>query len=121
MAARISYLLAGVVGFISLFYTTMATLDGQVRRCRHCCTAVHSAWQGRPTVVAVAYLIGAWCVTLPLSYVFAFTLNMDLEGIWIGLIVGMCTMEVCRVGGWDLIRRVRLRCDHGYHERGRDA
>lgn len=34
-------------------------------------------------------LFAYWVVALPMSYVFAFTLKLDVTGIWIGLLVGL--------------------------------
>ncbi len=57
---------------MALFYASMATLDGQ----------------GRPMIVAVAFLLGAWGLAVPLSYVFGFTVKMGLLGLWYGLSIG---------------------------------
>ena len=34
-------------------------------------------------------LFAYWVIALPMSYVFAFTLNLDVTGVWIGLLVGL--------------------------------
>ena len=42
----------------------------------------------KPGLVAVAYLIGCWCVGVPLAYVLGFTFNHGLLGIWYGMSAG---------------------------------
>jgi Na+-driven multidrug efflux pump len=42
----------------------------------------------RPGAVAVSFFIGAWIVSVPLSYVFGFPLGLDLIGLWYGLTCG---------------------------------
>ncbi len=44
--------------------------------------------KARPTVVAAAFFIGAWCISVPLSYVFCFVLHKDLLGLWYGMTCG---------------------------------
>lgn len=44
--------------------------------------------QARPTVVAVAFFIGAWGISVPLSYVFCFVIHKDLLGLWYGMCCG---------------------------------
>jgi hypothetical protein len=43
-----------------------------------------SLCQARPVHVAVSFLIGAWVVGVPLCYVLAFVVDMDLFGLWLG-------------------------------------
>lgn len=61
-----------VVGFaflsMSLYYATLASLNGQAR----------------PINVAVSFFIGAWCIGVPLCYVLAFVADLGLLGLWIG-------------------------------------
>jgi multidrug resistance protein, MATE family len=45
-----------------------------------------------PTVVT---LVGYWLVALPLAYFFAFTLKLETEGVWIGLLVSLVFVAVC--------------------------
>ncbi len=39
-----------------------------------------------PTAIA---LLAYWVIALPLGYVFAFVLNMGVEGVWYGLLIGL--------------------------------
>ena len=71
-SARIQGFVALCYFALSLFYYAMSTLDGQ----------------GRPIPVAIAFLIGAWMVGVPLAYVMGFTLKYHLPGIWYGLACG---------------------------------
>eukprot|EP00759_Apiculatamorpha_spiralis_P053662 PhF_6_TR6295/c0_g1_i1/m.9534/K03327/TC.MATE, SLC47A, norM, mdtK, dinF; multidrug resistance protein, MATE family len=76
------------LGFVALspFYVTMAALEAQ----------------GRPHVVATSYLVGCWFVCFPLAYVFAFTLDMGLLGIWIALCVGyFVTTSMSSIAVWN--------------------
>jgi MATE family multidrug resistance protein len=57
---------------MALFYTVMGILDGQ----------------GRPGPVATAFVIGAWGVSIPAAYLFAFQANLGLIGLWYGLACG---------------------------------
>lgn len=70
-------------GFValSLFYLSMALLDAQ----------------GRPNIVAAAFLCGAWVVAVPLAYVLALTFDMGLLGLWLGLMAGysVTTLVLC--------------------------
>jgi MATE family multidrug resistance protein len=44
-----------------------------------------------PTVIA---LIAYWVIGLPVGYVLAFTFNMNVQGIWIGLLAGLTVSAV---------------------------
>jgi uncharacterized membrane protein len=44
--------------------------------------------QGRPLSAALAFVVGSWFVCLPLAYVFGFTLNYNLYGVWYALVAG---------------------------------
>jgi multidrug resistance protein, MATE family len=44
-----------------------------------------------PTVIA---LVAYWVIGLPLGYVLAFTFNMNVQGIWIGLLAGLTVSAV---------------------------
>ena len=64
--------------------------------------------QGRPAVVAVGFLFGAWVTALPLIYLFGFKLKMDLLGIWIGLLGGYVVTAIillinCIRTDWDKV------------------
>ena len=62
--------------FISLFYVAIATLRGT----------------GKPGMVAVAFVIGAWVVGVPTAAGFAFGAGWGLRGLWIGLNAGYVTV-----------------------------
>lgn len=72
IAAQMAPLVAGCYVFLSLFYTSMAVLDAQ----------------GRPRVVAASFFVGAWCIALPLAYVFGFVLDLGVMGLWWALVAG---------------------------------
>lgn len=57
---------------LSLFFSAMGVLQGQ----------------GRVAVVAIAFLIGAWGITVPLAFVFVKVLDKGLLGVWLALIAG---------------------------------
>jgi MATE family multidrug resistance protein len=44
-----------------------------------------------PTIIT---LIGYWVIALPLAYLLAFTLNMQVVGIWIALLVALIIVAV---------------------------
>lgn len=44
-----------------------------------------------PTIIT---LVAYWIIGLPMSYVFAFTLNMGILGVWYGLFLGLTTAAV---------------------------
>lgn len=69
---NIAILVGGAFAGLSLFYSSMSTLDGSAR----------------PTAVAISFVIGAWLCSVPLSYIFAFQLNQGLIGLWYGLCIG---------------------------------
>jgi hypothetical protein len=54
--------------------------------------------QGRPLAVAVAYLLGAWLVCLPLAAVLVEVAKLRLLGIWVALNAGYCV--VTAAAGW---------------------
>jgi MATE family multidrug resistance protein len=82
-------LLAGL-GYSALsgFYVSVATL----------------AAQGRANVIAVSFLLGAWGVGVPASYVFAFEWDVTrgLFGVWLGLCGGYAVVTVVVI--WFLLR-----------------
>ena len=59
-------------------------------------TAVDAALdaQGRPGVVALAFLVGAWGVSVPLAYIFSFTLDQGVEGLWRALVAGYAVVTI---------------------------
>lgn len=95
---------------LSIFYSAMATLDGQ----------------GRAAFVAISFFIGGWLVSVPLAYVFAFQLNLDLEGLWYALVVGYVTITCCvgyaaYTSDWDALAMLaRKRCERTHSIRRRN-
>lgn len=76
MVAHIAPLVGGAYALIGIFYTSMATLGGQ----------------GRPGIVAIAYLCGAFAIAPVSGYCLSFVVHCcgdtPLYGIWLGLIAG---------------------------------
>ena len=70
--AELAWFVGGGYVFLCLFYTSMAVVAGF----------------GRPRIIAIAFLVGAWCVCIPLGYVLSHTLGLGLVGLWTGLVVG---------------------------------
>ena len=63
---------------LSVFFVSVATLQGQ----------------GRSGILAVCFLIGAWVVSVPVAWIFTFELQMDLVGIWFGLVAGYSVIMI---------------------------
>jgi len=88
MSSEISLLVGVGYALMTFFYVCMGTL----------------AAQGRTTLIAIAFLAGAWGVAVPCAYLFAFKwpLTAGLEGLWLGLIAGyfvvslIATVATCR-------------------------
>ena len=55
--------------------------------------------QGRPNLVAVAYMIGAWLVTVPIGYYTIFVLNYQLEALWYSMMAGYSVITIISVIG----------------------
>lgn len=74
LTGSIATLVGIAYGFMVFFYVAMAVLAGS----------------GRPHVVTAAFVIGAWCVCVPLAYVFGFVLDSTrgLFGLWVAMVVG---------------------------------
>ena len=71
-------LVGGGYAAMSLFYAAGGVLSGQ----------------GRPLVVAVAFVIGAWCVCIPLAWAFTVKYNEGLLGLWTALMIGYATVTL---------------------------
>lgn len=39
-------------------------------------------------MIALAFVVGAWCVSVPLAYVFGFVIKLGLVGLWYALTAG---------------------------------
>merc|ERR1712185_148619 len=77
-AAEISWITgAGYVG-LSVFFVAMAALSAQARG----------------GAVAVAFLLGAWGVSVPASYLLSQRAGLGLVGLWIGLSLGYAVITV---------------------------
>ena len=74
---------------MAVIYTSMAVVDAQAR----------------PMMSALAFIVGAWGVSVPLAYVFAFVMQRGLLGIWCALclgytVVGVVLCIACLVSDW---------------------
>lgn len=78
LSAQLAPLVAGSYAFLSLCYTALAALDAQ----------------GRPTVMAVAFFVGLWCVSMPLAYVLGVVLDYGVKGMWWAMVVGYLLITV---------------------------
>ena len=72
LTADVCLIVAPCYILLSVFYTSMAVLDAQAR----------------PMVVALSFVVGAWGVSVPLSYLFAFVLGQGLLGLWYAMCIG---------------------------------
>lgn len=122
LTGDIMLLAGGSFFFLSIFYASMGVLDGQAVRLNRpirvyvcvfylyilifvrshpiisCisisqCIAFSSSLQ-RPGAVAFSFFVGAWIVSVPLSYVFGFPLGLDLMGLWYGLTCGYSMVTI---------------------------
>ena len=50
----------------------------------------------------MAFLVGAWLVSVPAARVFAFTLDLGLAGLWYGLCVGYSVVTI--IASWGVAR-----------------
>ena len=84
MSAEIALLVGVGYALMTFFYVCMGTL----------------AAQGRTTMIAIAFVAGAWGVAVPCAYVFAFKwhLTLGLQGLWLGLIAGYAVVSAIAVG-----------------------
>ena len=99
LAAKITEVMAPTYVVMAAFYSSMAVLTAQ----------------GRPTVIAIAFVLGGWGVSVPASYVFAYVWprrdgafarafdvapdatrphGLGLIGLWIGLALGFVVIGV---------------------------
>ena len=97
LAAKLTQIMAPTYVCMAAFYSSMAVLTAQ----------------GRPGVIAVAFFLGGWGISVPTSYVFAYVWpsrdgaiahaldvlpdktrphGMGLIGLWIGLALGFVVM-----------------------------
>ncbi len=54
----------------------------------------------------VAALVGYWILGLPAGYILAFPLGLGVQGLWIGMLVGLFSVGVGLLAVW--VRRLRL-------------
>jgi len=80
--SQLSILVGVCYVLLTLFFTGVATLQGQ----------------GRPLPIAVGFAVGAYAVAVPLGYYLAFPRGMDLLGLWLGLAAGYGVITV--IVGW---------------------
>ena len=50
---------------------------------------------GNQTIAAVAGIISYWIIMLPGAYIFAFTFEFRLRGIWLGIVLGSFVQAAC--------------------------
>eukprot|EP00808_Paulinella_micropora_P016153 g61018.t1 len=142
-ASRLTFVVAGVLGVIigSGFYilrNVMGPLfspDKEVQRlmaksalvlgiCYMGLTVFYASMSavqatGRPHLVAISYLFGAWFVAVPLSHRLAFRNGYGLMGLWFGLCAGYfvvtATVAVVylRTDFPEMARRAMLRSEAG--------
>jgi MATE family multidrug resistance protein len=79
---------------LSLFFVSMGTLQAQAR----------------PNFIAASFLVGAWCVGVPLAYTFAHPVHMGIRGLWLGMVVGYAVTTFISGGAalctdWDRVSR----------------
>jgi Na+-driven multidrug efflux pump len=83
LTGEIAYLVGTGYLFLTLFYISMACLNAQAR----------------VGYVVVAFVVGAWGVAVPMSYVLAFQVSFTkgLIGLWLGLCCGyfVLTLIAC--------------------------
>lgn len=85
LTGEIAYLVGiGYMG-LSAFYVSMAVLSAQAR----------------PQFIAAAFLIGAWGVSVPAAYLFAFQVEKTkgLIGLWLGLTCGYIVVTAISLYG----------------------
>ena len=74
---------------MAIIYTAMAVVDAQAR----------------PMMSALAFIVGAWGVSVPMAYVFGFVMRRGLLGIWCALcsgytVVGVVLSVACLLSDW---------------------
>eukprot|EP00937_MAST-01D_sp_MAST-1D-sp2_P002287 g2287.t1 len=84
--AEICAIVGAGYAFLSVFFVSVATLSAQ----------------GRGTAVAVSFLVGAWGVSVPVSYALALRTSLGLVGLWLGLSAGYAVITV--LAGWAVAR-----------------
>eukprot|EP00755_Sulcionema_specki_P030578 Sspe_Gene.18611::Locus_6703_Transcript_1_1_Confidence_1.000_Length_1818::g.18611::m.18611/K03327/TC.MATE, SLC47A, norM, mdtK, dinF; multidrug resistance protein, MATE family len=72
LSSKVITIMAGAFVCLCMFFVTMGLL-----------TALQ-----RTGAVAVAFLFGAWGVSVPMAYVYAYKLDLGLPGLWYGLVCG---------------------------------
>ena len=83
MSSEIALFVGVGYALLTFFYVCMGTL----------------AAQGRTTMIAIAFVLGAWVVAVPLAYIFAFVwkLTEGLVGLWLGLIAGYAVVSTVAI------------------------
>ena len=102
LTSQICLLLGPCYFLLSALYTAFAVLDAQAR----------------PMMVALAFVVGGWGVSVPLAYVFAFTLGDGLIGLWYGMTLGYIVISV--IAGWAAVTSDWRRCSVEAMVRSRD-
>eukprot|EP00941_MAST-03F_sp_MAST-3F-sp1_P000101 g101.t1 len=103
LSSRIATLLGAVYILLTFFYLAMATLSAQ----------------GRPNIIAFAFVVGAWCTTMPLCYVFSvmWEPTKGLFGLWLAMACGygVTTLIACFavfMSDWEeIFRNAQIRAE----------
>eukprot|EP01012_Entosiphon_sulcatum_P033966 TRINITY_DN43020_c0_g1_i1.p1 TRINITY_DN43020_c0_g1~~TRINITY_DN43020_c0_g1_i1.p1 ORF type:complete len:541 (+),score=60.52 TRINITY_DN43020_c0_g1_i1:27-1625(+) len=72
LASELGIVLGVCYSLLTLFFTSMAVLQAQAR----------------PVPIMVGFLLGSWCVGLPVGWTLGIHFNMGLKGIWYGGAIG---------------------------------
>ncbi|KAG0679365.1 hypothetical protein C6P40_001601 [Pichia californica] len=80
----------------------------QIPDCMACVLGGILRGQGRQYIGGWLNLISYYVLSLPVAYVFGFTLNFKLFGLWIGMIVALVFVSSCELyfvitSNWDII------------------
>ena len=93
LTSRLCWLVGPTYVFLCVFFVCVALLQGQ----------------GRPLALAISFAVGAWLVSVPAAWYFAFGgPDWGLWGVWLGLVFGygvitaMCLYFTC-TSDWDKI------------------
>ncbi|RCK56307.1 Ethionine resistance-conferring protein 1 [Candida viswanathii] len=80
----------------------------QINDCLSCATAGALRGQGRQMIGGVMNLIGYYVIALPFAFVFAFVLDFELFGLWMGMLIALMFVSLSQLffvltSNWDKI------------------
>lgn len=80
----------------------------QVNDCISCATNGVLRGQGRQKIGGYLNLFSYYCIALPLAFLFAFYFDLELVGLWLGMIIALFTVSVLQyyfvlISDWDHI------------------